>query len=113
MAYLFLWSVKRRSTILKCCNRSHHDTAILAVVAEAATTKVHAPAYTEIQRGDCNGNRGGRSGGFSSNRVIMYGSDVLRGFAPIPRPFPEGNRAKNFTASRISMRLELFSEIIG
>ena len=44
MAYLFLWSVKRRSTILKCCNRSHHDTAVLAGAAEAATTKVHVPA---------------------------------------------------------------------
>ena len=44
MVYLFLWSVKRRSTILKCCNRSHHVTATLAVVAEAAKTKVHAPA---------------------------------------------------------------------
>lgn len=44
MVYLFLWSVKRRSTILKCCNRSHHVTAILAAVAEVAITKVHAPA---------------------------------------------------------------------
>lgn len=44
MAYLFLWSVKRRSTILKCCNRSHHDTAALAVDAEAAITKAHEPA---------------------------------------------------------------------
>ena len=44
MAYLFLWSVKRRSTILKCCNRSHHATAALAAAAEAAITKVHEPA---------------------------------------------------------------------
>ena len=29
---------------LKCCNRSHHATAILAVAAEVAITKVHAPA---------------------------------------------------------------------
>lgn len=43
MAYLFLWSVKRRSTILKCCNRPHHATAALAEVEEAAITKVHAP----------------------------------------------------------------------
>ena len=44
MVYLFLWSVKRRSTILKCCNRSHHATAILAVDGEDAITKVHVPA---------------------------------------------------------------------
>ena len=44
MVYLFLWSVKRRSTILKCCNRSHHVTVILAVVVEVAITKVHVPA---------------------------------------------------------------------
>ena len=44
MAYLFLWSVKRRSTILKCCNRPHHETAVLDAVAEVAITKVHAPA---------------------------------------------------------------------
>ncbi|MCS2451532.1 hypothetical protein NXW86_21075 [Bacteroides thetaiotaomicron] len=44
MAYLFLWSVKRRSTILKCCNRPHHATAALAVVDEAASTKAHVPA---------------------------------------------------------------------
>ena len=44
MAYLFLWSVKRRSTILKCCNRSHHATAALDAVAEVAITKVHVPA---------------------------------------------------------------------
>ena len=45
MAYLFLWSVKRRSTILKCCNRPHHDTAVLVVAAvEVAITKVHEPA---------------------------------------------------------------------
>ena len=44
MAYLFLWSVKRRSTILKCCNRPHHATAALVVVVEVAITKAHAPA---------------------------------------------------------------------
>lgn len=44
MVYLFLWSVKRRSTILKCCNRSHHATANLAVVVEVAITKEHGPA---------------------------------------------------------------------
>ena len=44
MAYLFLWSVKRRSTILKCCNRSHHVTVVLVVVVEVAITKVHVPA---------------------------------------------------------------------
>ena len=44
MVYLFLWSVKRRSTILKCCNRSHHATAIPAVAGEVAMTKVHVPA---------------------------------------------------------------------
>ena len=44
MVYLFLWSVKRRSTILKCCNRSHHDTVTLAVAGEVAITKAHVPA---------------------------------------------------------------------
>ncbi|MCS3023305.1 hypothetical protein NXW75_03755 [Bacteroides xylanisolvens] len=44
MAYLFLWSVKRRSTILKCCNRSHHATVVLAVAVEVAITKAHVPA---------------------------------------------------------------------
>ena len=44
MAYLFLWSVKRRSTILKCCNRPHHETDVLDVVVEVAITKVHVPA---------------------------------------------------------------------
>ena len=44
MAYLFLWSVKRRSTILKCCNRPHHATVALAVDVEVAITKVHVPA---------------------------------------------------------------------
>ena len=42
MAYLFLWSVKRRSTILKCCNRSHHATVALAVAVEAAITTLPA-----------------------------------------------------------------------
>ena len=44
MAYLFLWSVKRRSTILKCCNRPHHVTAALVVAVEVAITKAHEPA---------------------------------------------------------------------
>lgn len=44
MAYLFLWSVKRRSTILKCCNRSHHETVELEVAVEVAITKAHEPA---------------------------------------------------------------------
>ena len=44
MAYLFLWSVKRRSTILKCCNRPHHVTAVLDEAVEVANTKVHVPA---------------------------------------------------------------------
>lgn len=44
MVYLFLWSVKRRSTILKCCNRSHHAAVTLAVVVEVAITKAHDPA---------------------------------------------------------------------
>ncbi|UWG72242.1 MAG: hypothetical protein [Bacteriophage sp.] len=29
---------------MKCCNRPHHVTAVLAVAAEAAITKVHVPA---------------------------------------------------------------------
>ena len=44
MAYLFLCSVKRRSTILKCCNRPHHVTVVLVAAAEAAKTKAHVPA---------------------------------------------------------------------
>ena len=44
MAYLFLWSVKRRSTILKCCNRPHQATVALAEAVEAAITKAHVPA---------------------------------------------------------------------
>ena len=44
MAYLFLWSVKRRSTILKCCNRSHHVTVALAAEVEVAITKAHETA---------------------------------------------------------------------
>ena len=29
---------------LKCCNRSHHETVVLAAVEEVATTKEHVPA---------------------------------------------------------------------